>query len=71
MRNWKFWATIRPFSTNKEMVTSSEISLKQGDGVINNGGKVAEFLNNAYINVAKNTAGSKPLSVLDKDSVAF
>ena len=47
----KFWATKRPFITNKEMITSNEISLKQGDDVINNAPKVAEFFNNAYINV--------------------
>ena len=40
----------------------------QGDGVTNNERKVAEFLNNAYINV-ENTAGKKPLSVLDKDVI--
>ena len=39
--------------------------LKQGDDVINNKGKVAEFLSNTYINVMENTAGKKPLSVLD------
>ena len=53
------------------MITSNEISLKQGDDVINNEGKVAEFLNNAYVNVVENTAGKKPLSVLDKDNATF
>ena len=53
------------------MITSNEILPKQGNGVINNEGKVAEFLNNAYINVVENTAGKKPLSVLDKDNVTF
>ena len=47
MTNRKFWATIRPFLTNKGMITSNEISLKQGDDVINNEGKVAELLNYA------------------------
>ena len=67
MTTRKFWATIGPIFTNKGLVTSNEISLKQGDGVINNEGKVAEFLNNAYINVVENTAGKKPFSFLDKD----
>ena len=71
MTNTKFWAAIRPFLTNKGMITNNEISLKQGDDVINNEGKVAEFLNNAYINVVENTAGKKPFSVLDKDNVTF
>ena len=53
------------------MITSNEIVPKQGNDVINNEGKVAEFLNNAYINVVENTAGKKPLSVLDKDNVTF
>ena len=61
MTNRKFWATIRPFLTNKGMITSNEISLKQGDDVINNEGKVAELLNYAYINVVENTAGKKPV----------
>ena len=71
MTNRKVWATIRPFLTNQGMVTSNKISLKQGDDVTNNEGKVAELLNYAYINVVENTAGKKPLSVLDKDNVTF
>ena len=71
MTNRKFWATIRPLLINKGMITSNEISLKQGDDVINNEGKVTELLNYAYINVVENTAGKKPLSVLDKDNVTF
>ena len=51
------------------MLTSNEISLKQGDDVGNNEGKVAEFLNNAYINVVENTASKKPLNV--KNNVTF
>ena len=62
MTNRKFWAIIRSFLTNKRMITSNEISLKQGDDVINNEEKVAEFFNNAYINVADNTADKKPLT---------
>ena len=71
MTNRKFRTTVRPFLTNKGMITNNEISLKQRDDLINNEGKVAEFLNNAYINVVENTAGKKPLSVLDKDNVTF
>ena len=39
----KFWATTRPFITNKGMITSNEILLKQRDDVT----KVAELLKNA------------------------
>ena len=67
MTNRKFWATIRPFLTNKGMIASNEISLKQRDDLTYNEGKVAECLNNAYINVVENTTGKKPLSVLEKD----
>ena len=68
MTKRKFWATIRPFLTNKENVTSKEILLKQVDDVINSEGK---FFSHVYINVVENTAGKKPLSVLDKDDVTF
>ena len=71
MTNRRFWATIRPFLANKGMITTNEISLKQGDGNTNKEGKVAEFLNNDYINVVGNTACKKPLSVLDKDNFTF
>ena len=71
MTNRKFWATIRPFLTNKGMIASNEISLKQRDDLTYNEGKVAECLNNAYINVVENTTGKKPLSVLEKDNVTF
>ena len=40
MTNRTFWTMRGPFSTNKGIVTSNEISLKQGDDVINNEGKV-------------------------------
>ena len=53
------------------MITSNEISLKQRNDAVNNEGKVAEFLNNAFINVAENTAGRKPLSVFDEENVTF
>ena len=53
MTNRKFWAKIKPFLTNKGMITSNEILLKQGDDIINAEGKVSEFLNNAYINVVE------------------
>ena len=69
--NRKFWATIRPFLTNKGIITSNEISLKQGGDVINNGGKVAKFWSNTYINAAEDNIGKKPRSVLDKDNVTF
>ena len=71
MTNRKFWATIRPFLTNKGMIACNEISLKQRDDLTYNEGKVAECLNNAYINVVENTTGKKPLSVLEKDNVTF
>ena len=69
--NRKFWATITPFLANKRMIENNEISLKQGDDVINNEGKVAEFLNNAHINVVENTDRKKPLTVFDKDNLTF
>ena len=40
---------IRPFLTNEGKITSNKILLKQGDDVTNNDGKVAEFLNNAFM----------------------
>ena len=43
------------------MAASNGISLKQGDDVIANEGKVAGFLSDAYINVVENIAGKKPL----------
>ena len=53
------------------MIENNEISLKQGDDVINNEGKVAEFLSNAHINVVENTDRKKPLTVFDKDNLTF
>ena len=53
------------------MLTSNEMSLKQGDDAINNEGKVAELLNNICINVMENISGKKPLRVLDNDNVTF
>ena len=71
MTDRKFWAVIRSFLTNEEMMTSNEISLKQGNDIISNKRKLAELLNYAYINVVEITVGKKPVSVLDKDNVTF
>ena len=71
MTNSKFQAAIRFFLTIKGIITSNEILLKQGYGVINNEGKVAEFFSNVYMNAVENTAGKKPLSVLDKGNATF
>ena len=54
MTNRKFRATTKPFLTNKGMITSNEISFKQGDDVINNEGKVSKFLSNPTIPAHRN-----------------
>ena len=64
MTNRKFWGTIRPFITNKGIITSNEILLKKGDDIINNEGKVAQLLNYAYINVVGNAPGKKPVNTI-------
>ena len=53
------------------MITSNEISLKEGDDGINNEGKVVEVLSNGCINVKEITVSKKPLNVLDKDNATF
>ena len=46
-----FWNTVRPFFTNRGIITNDSITLK-GNRVLNNGTKeINEVFNNYYINI--------------------
>ena len=59
----KFWTMIKPFLTIKGMYTSNQIWHIQGNYIISDKIKFAETLNNAYINVAENHTGMRPVSI--------
>ena len=67
----KFWTTIKRFLTNKRMIVSKEIVLKQGEDIVNDEVKVAEIPNNVYINVVENTIRKKPVNVVDLEDIKF
>ena len=55
---------MRPFLTNKVILTDNEISLIHNGKTIDDEKQVAETLNHAYINILEHSTGNKPISVL-------
>ena len=46
-------------------MSGNEISLFEGEKLVNNESKAGEILNVSYINVVEKSSGIKPTSVLD------
>ena len=59
---------MRPFLTNKGIISGTEISLFEGEKLVNDESIVVEILNVSYINVVEKTSGIKPNSVLFQEN---
>ena len=68
MTSKNFWKTMRPFLTNKEIISGNEISLFEGEKLVSNESIVLEILNVPYINVVEKLSEVKPTSVLDQEN---
>ena len=55
-----FWTAIRPFLTNKESSKGQGITLEVGDDQLDDKIKVAEELNEYFVNIVEITTGKKP-----------
>ena len=52
-----FWNAMKPFFTNREIITNDNI-IHEENGVLKNGPKeTAEVFNNYYINIVEITSG--------------
>lgn len=68
MTNRSFWKTMRPFLTNKEIISGNKISFFEGEKSVSNESIVEEILNVSYINVAEISPGIRPTSTLDQEN---
>ena len=63
MSSKSFWNAVKPFLTNKGIVTNDIITLEENGQLINDEKEVAEILNDHYINIVENTSGEAPSSI--------
>ena len=68
MTNRSFWKTMRPFLTNKEIISGNKISFFEGEKSVSNESIVEDILNVSYINVAEISPGIRPTSTLDQEN---
>ena len=55
-----FWTAVKPFLTNKESSKGQGITLEVGDDQFDDKIKVAEELNEYFVNIVEITTGKKP-----------
>ena len=68
MTNRSFWKTMRPFLTNKEIISGNKISFFEGEKSVSNESIVEDILNVSYINVTEISPGIRPTSILDQEN---
>ena len=59
---------MRPFLTNKEIISGNKISFFEGEKSVSNESIVEDILNVSYINVAEISPGIIPTSILDQEN---
>ena len=59
---------MRPFLTNKEIISGNKISFFEGEKSVSNESIVEDILNVSYINVAEISPGIRPTSTLDQEN---
>ena len=59
--NKKFWNAVKPFLTNKDLLTNDNISIKVNDDLVTDKTKLANLFNLHYINIVENTSGAPPV----------
>ena len=60
---------MRPFLSNKGILTDNEISLIHNVKTTDDEKQVAETLNHSYINIPEHTTGNKPTSILNDTNI--
>ena len=58
--NNSFWNFIKTFMTNKGMITSSDVSLIEGNNVATDEYEISQTFNKHYINIVEKSCGNKP-----------
>ena len=58
-----FFNTIKPFFTNRGIITNDSITLEENGVLKNDPKEITEVFNNYYINIAETTSRKQPTSV--------
>ena len=58
--NKSFWNFIKPFMTNKGMISNKDITLIDGKNVITDEYELSQIFNKVYINIVEKSCGNKP-----------
>ena len=58
--NISSWNFIKPFLTNKGMVTRNDITLIEGKNVITDEHEISHTFSKHYINIVEKSCGNKP-----------
>ena len=58
-----FWNAIKPFFTNREIITNDSITLEENGVLKNDPKETTEVFNNYYINIVETTSGKRPFSI--------
>ena len=63
-----FWNVIKPFFTNREIITNDSITLKENGVLKNDPKETIEVFNSYYVNIVETTSGKRPFSIGDLNS---
>ena len=69
MSNKAFWDLVKPFLSNKGVLAGTDISLIKDDKIVTDDLDLCEIFNDYYINIVENTAGKKPSSIANANSI--
>ena len=69
MSNKAFWDLVKPFLSNKGVLTGTDISLVKDDKIVTGDHDLCEIFNTYYINIIENTSSKKPSSIANENSI--
>ena len=65
VENKTFWEVIKPFITNKIVLSNNNITLIQNNSVITDDKELTSLFNDHYINIVEKTTTVKPFCISD------
>ena len=63
-----FWNEIKPFFTNRRIITNDSITLEENGVLKNDPTETTEVFNNYYVNIVETTSGKRPSSIANPNS---
>ena len=68
MSNKAFWDLVKPFLSNKGVLTGTDISLVKDEKIVTDDHDLCEIFNDYCISIVENTSGKKPSSIANANS---